>query len=454
MIEDPANEATHLRWYHVTRSIGEALLVLDTQLRVRWLNAGAESLFSVPAAKAQGMLIDTLLDLTTDTRRSGRAHLLESLLALEPDRPLSLYDLAMRRFDGALFVAEGTASRYAEPDTMETGIVLQLRDVTRIHQEFAELQLSAKVFEHSGEAIMITDTLDRILSVNAAFTAMTGYELDDVLGSSPSFLRQGLQEDAIYKDMWEVVRRDGHWKGEVHNRTKSGEVYPAWLALTAVRDKSDEIIHYISIFSDITERKARDEHIRYLAEHDYLTGLPNRVLLRDRFEQTVNLAKRDDAHPIAVVFMDLDGFKAVNDAAGHAVGDRVLKGVATRLQQNLRATDSISRHGGDEFILLLSSLASREDVFGIADKLIHAIAMPFEIDGCTYRISVSIGISFYREHAADLDQLIVCADQAMYVAKQRGKNTWVVYEGGQAAYSLNTGTALAEADGAGGRGET
>ncbi|MBZ0071136.1 MAG: diguanylate cyclase [Gammaproteobacteria bacterium] len=447
MTEDPAREVEHSRWYHLAHAAGEALLVLDTQLRIRWLNASAEGLFSVTADTARGMLFDTLLDSTTDTRRSGRVHLLENLLALEPGRPSKLYDLAMRRFDGALFVAEGAASRYEVPGGSETGIVMQLRDVTRQHQESAELQLSAKVFEHSGEAIMITDTLDRILSVNAAFTAMTGYDLDEVLGSSPAFLRQGLQEDAIYKCMWDAVCRDGHWKGEVHNRTKNGEVYPAWLALTAVRDKSGEIIHYISIFSDITERKARDEHIRFLAEHDYLTGLPNRVLLRDRFEQTVNLAKRDDPHPIAVFFMDLDGFKSINDTAGHAVGDQVLKEVAKRLQRSLRATDSIARHGGDEFILLLSNLYSREVVFGIADKLIRAIAQPFEVDGNAYRISVSVGISFYREHGEDLDQLIACADHAMYLAKQKGKNTWVVHSNGPAAHSPVAGMVLADVDG-------
>lgn len=431
MSEGSTSEVNHPRWFHVVQAAGEALLVLDRQLRIRWLNAHAEELFAVGTGDTRGMLFDALLDMTTDSRRSNRTRFLEKLVSLEPGRSSKLYDLPMRRMDGALFVAEGTASGYAVQKTAESGIVLQLRDVTLQHQEFADLQLSAKVFEHSGEAIMITDTLDRILAVNSAFSAMMGYEFDEVIGSHPYFLRQGLQEEAIYEGMWEAVRRDEHWKGEVHNRTKSGEVCPAWLALTAVRDKSGDIIHYISIFSDITERKARDEHIRYLAEHDYLTGLPNRVLLRDRFERTVNLAKREDPHHIAVLFMDLDGFKMINDAAGHAIGDILLKDVATRLKQNLRSTDSISRHGGDEFIMLLSNLSSQQDVFGVAGKLVESIRMPFAINGDTYHISVSIGISFYGQHGADLDQLITCADQAMYVAKQRGKNTWVVYEENQ-----------------------
>lgn len=411
-------------WNHIADCLGIPLLVTDQHLRVEWLNQLARQWFG---DQIEGCLLDHLLDHSLPHRRQEHLRLISKLLALIAGERLTLSPFSLRLPALAGQLMEITASRLPSSKTSDGGFTLLLRDITQEQSHLNDLQLSAKVFEYSGEAILITDPLDRILAANEAFTRMTGYAESSILGQRPDFLRKNIKESAIYQDMWQKVKAQGHWKGEVHHRRPSGEVYPVWLAITAVRDSLDDISHYISIFSDITERKAREEHIRYLAEHDYLTRLPNRVLLQDRFTQAIARLQRDDhsAH-IALLFIDLDGFKQINDEAGHGVGDDLLQVIARRLEACMRKTDSVCRYGGDEFVLLLTSLGSEAAAEPLIAKVLEHLSEAVPIEGNNYRVGASIGVAFYPRHGDTLDTLLERADEAMYQAKQQGKNRWQI----------------------------
>ncbi len=218
-----------------------------------------------------------------------------------------------------------------------------------------ELKLAAGVFKDSSEAIMITDRDTRILRVNPAFTRITGYSAKEVIGKTPRLLKSGQHDKEFYRALWEALLGDGVWQGEVWNRRSDGGVFPVWQTITAVRERSGEIVQYISIFSDITEKKISEQRIFHLAHYDVLTGLPNRASFHDQFEHTLLHAQRHDEQ-IALLFLDLDHFKLINDASGHPAGDELLKQVATRLQGLIRAEDTVARLGGDEFTVLLPEI--------------------------------------------------------------------------------------------------
>lgn len=392
--------------------LGLAVLVLDSAWTLRWANARARQYFPLDEAATLANLVSARDEHDSLVRK----------LALNAHQDIN--QLHMHGRDGQVLIMAGTATTFHDEASRQSGVMLVLRDVAEALAEEASLRLSAKVFEYSGEAIMITDPGDRILAVNAAFTALTGYEFEEVKGRTPEFLGAGQEAEGFYEAMWAAVHRDGHWKGEVWNRKKNGEVYPEWLAITAVRNRDGDIDHYITIFSDITERKAEEEHIRHQAQHDFLTGLPNRVLLQDRFEQAVALSKRGRPHPIALMFIDLDGFKAINDDIGHGVGDKLLQEVARRLSGCVRETDTVCRHGGDEFIVLLPDIGSGDFIPTVADKILAALRQEYGVDNHRLRVSASIGISLYPRDGEDLKTLMRQADLAMYESKRGGKNAW------------------------------
>lgn len=286
-----------------------------------------------------------------------------------------------------------------------------------------QLRLSAQVFAESGEAIAVTDVRGAFVSVNRAFTEVTGYSFDDVRGQNPRILQSGRHDSAFYAAMWKKLAETGGWQGEVWNRRKSGEIYPEWLNITAVRDPGGEIKHYVAIFSDITERKAAHARIEYLAHHDPLTGLPNRSLLRERLEQEISRARRTEAH-IGVLFLDLDRFKTINDSLGHAVGDRLLREVANRLRASLRDSDIVCRQGGDEFIVVLPDLKSGTDAAHAARQLIDALQQPVDVGSQVIHTSTSIGIAVFPEDGHTTSALLKAADMAMYHAKESQRGTF------------------------------
>ena len=296
-------------------------------------------------------------------------------------------------------------------------------DITERKQAEAQLRLWAMVFEGSGESIFITDANRKIVSANRAFYETTGYTAEEVIGKDPAILSSHQHDRAFYQNMWAAIRDVGHWQGEIWDRRKDGEVFPEWLAITAARDPEGHITHYIAIFSDISERKAAEERIRFLAQHDFLTGLPNRMLLQDRLSQELAHARRSGRR-IAVLFVDLDRFKNVNDSLGHQFGDRLLKQVAERLTTCVRIDDTVSRQGGDEFILALTDIRGPDDAAHVAQKVLDQVSKAYQLDDIEVHITPSVGISLYPEDGQDIDTLVRNADAAMYHAKDQGRNNF------------------------------
>jgi diguanylate cyclase (GGDEF)-like protein/PAS domain S-box-containing protein len=281
------------------------------------------------------------------------------------------------------------------------------------------LRLAATAFESTLDGIIVTNADHIIEVVNPAFTQITGYQAQEAIGKTPSILSSGRHAASFYTEMHETLARAGLWQGEICNRRKNGEIYVEWLTINAVKDSGGQVTNYVAVFSDFTSRKAAEEQMRFLAQHDALTRLPNRALLKDRLVRAIAHARRN-GKKLAVFFLDLDDFKKVNDTLGHAAGDHMLKVLAQRLTGCVRAEDTVARIGGDEFILVLEDIASEEAVPAVARKVLDALSQPMVFEGQEMRIATSIGISLYPEDGDDPELLIRNADLAMYQAKENG----------------------------------
>jgi diguanylate cyclase (GGDEF)-like protein/PAS domain S-box-containing protein len=288
-----------------------------------------------------------------------------------------------------------------------------------------QLQLAYKVFEHCAEGILITDVNKEICWINPSFTEITGYTEECVLGKKPQLLSSGRQDKCFYLAMWAEITEKSCWKGEIWNKRKNGEVYPQWLSINVLLDKHGNITNYVGIFSDISERKAAEDQIRHLANHDPLTGLPNRNLLRDRMAVSLAHAGRKQ-HKIALLLFDLDNFKHVNDTFGHQTGDTLLLEVANRLKEAIRSCDTICRLGGDEFVIVLDEILDVTDAIRAAEVILEIISPNLAINGQVMGVSPSIGIVLYPHGGADLVTLLKNADAAMYAAKRAGGNRYHV----------------------------
>ncbi len=286
-----------------------------------------------------------------------------------------------------------------------------------------QTNLHAKVFSHTSDAVVILNNQDQIVSVNPAFSAITGYAAAEVLGHKPRFYSAGNRNHAFYADMWRSIRQTGAWSGEVWNRRKSGELFLEQLAVQTVLDADGQVVNRIGIFADITESRAAQEALAHQAQHDFLTKLPNRLLFTDRFSQQLASARRNQ-FKFAVMYLDLDNFKTVNDTLGHAVGDQLLMAMAQRLTDLVREIDTVCRLGGDEFVVLMSEVQHRGDVIALADKLLDTLAQPYHLGQHTLRVTASLGLAVYPHHGTNMDALLSAADQALYQAKKDGKNLW------------------------------
>jgi diguanylate cyclase (GGDEF)-like protein/PAS domain S-box-containing protein len=300
------------------------------------------------------------------------------------------------------------------------------RDSTVRVQAEEKLKLSARVFRNTHEGIAITDASMNIIDVNPAFIEITGYSLKEVIGQNPRILSSGQQSSEFYEDMLLHITEQDHWQGEVWNRKKSGEIYAELLSISVLKNKNDNVINYVSISTDITGRKKHQEQLSFMAHYDELTGLPNRTLFADRFHQAIAHSNRTE-HLLAVCFLDLDNFKPVNDNYGHEMGDKLLNEVAERIAENTRQEDTVSRQGGDEFTLLLNDIESFTECAQTLQRINDALALPFFIDGYTHKITASIGVTLYPDDDGDIDTLLRHADQAMYKAKQEGKNRFHLF---------------------------
>ncbi len=284
-----------------------------------------------------------------------------------------------------------------------------------------ELRQYANAFDSSGEAMLITNRFNRIVNVNAAFTAQTGYSLEDVMGKDPKFFGSGRTPRAVYDEMWHSLRAVGYWNGELWDRKKNGELYPKWASISAIPDAEQAVMFYIASYADISERKANEARIDYLAHHDPLTGLINRYNLENRLDQALLSAHRD-ALGVAVMFIDMDRFKTINDTLGHHIGDLLLIEVARRLRETVRESDIVARLGGDEFIVVLTRIGDEMDAAPLGDKILRALGQPYVFDGKELHSSPSIGIAIYPSDGDDGPTLMKNADTAMYHAKELGRN--------------------------------
>ena len=285
----------------------------------------------------------------------------------------------------------------------------------------AHLQLAASVFQHAREGIMIVDANGTIIEVNDTFTHITGYSRTDILGQNPRILQSGRQDSDFYAQMWAALSERGHWSGEVWNRRKNGEIYAETLTISAVRDATGIAKNYVALFTDITDTKEQQRKLEHFAHFDALTGLPNRVLLADRLKQAMLHSQRRNL-ALAVVYLDLDGFKAVNDLHSHSVGDALLVALAQRMKDALRDGDTLARIGGDEFVAILVDLEQPQDCEAVLERLLQAAADPLMVDGHVLKVSASIGVTQFPQDAVDAEQLMRHADHAMYIAKLGGKN--------------------------------
>lgn len=343
-----------------------------------------------------------------------------------------VFETRFRRSDGRFVEVEINAvSVEIEGRTM---LYSSVRDITQRRESEEALRLAATVFNTVDEAVMVICLKGLIVTVNPAFSVITGYTSDEVIGKSPRILTAGaptptllMEHPDFFEELWESLTAAGKWQGEVGNRRKDGEYYIVWLSINRVYDSQNRPIHYVAVFSDISARKATEEQMSYLAHYDALTELPNRTLFTDRLQQALTQAKRDKAH-LALVYLDLDNFKPVNDTFGHHIGDLLLKEVAKRLQECKRESDTVSRIGGDEFIMLLPTIETELDAIVVADKILHALSQRFELDGHSLQLSTSIGIATYPEHGSDEKLLIKHADIAMYHAKKSGRNNVKLYQ--------------------------
>lgn len=302
-----------------------------------------------------------------------------------------------------------------------------IHDITARIETEKKLKLDAAVFEHSLEGIIITNSNREIITVNRAFTEITGYNQEEVLGKNPSFLSAKKHKPEFFEKLWDDIKTNGHWKGEIWNKRKDGNVFPELLSINTVTDDDGQPEHYVGVFSDITQLKKSEEELENLAHHDSLTGLPNRFSLRATLDHSIRHARRNHER-IAVLFLDLDKFKVVNDSLGHAAGDELLKAVSARLNGRLRDQDTLGRLGGDEFVIILENLKSERDIIRIAKEVIELLSMPFSLSvGQEAYIGTSIGIAQFPDNANSGENLIAYADVAMYQAKQNGRNTYSFY---------------------------
>jgi len=282
-------------------------------------------------------------------------------------------------------------------------------------------QLAASVFDNAHEGIMITDPKGRIVEVNSTFSELTGYSRDEAIGNTPDLLKSGHHDPAFYIEMWRKIGEDGYWRGEIWNRKKSGQIFVELLTISSVRNRNDEIANFVAIFSDITIIKQHQQRLEHLAHYDALTQLPNRMLLSDRMQLAMAQAERS-GKMLAICYLDLDNFKPINDQFGHSAGDFLLIEVAQRLKACVRAGDTVSRLGGDEFVLLVSNLDDLHECDHTVGRIIGALSQPFRVSEHSVTISASIGVTLYPHDGADADTLLRHADQAMYAAKQGGRN--------------------------------
>lgn len=408
----------------ILTSLDEGIVMLDAEGAILVSNDAAARVYGLaPDAFQAGRPFDGSLKFLGEDGRVRAPESLPPARALQSARA-QRETLAYPHPDGQMrWLWTKSEPLCREEDGRVYAVVTTVSDITNQRQTEDELRLAATVFDNSVEAILVADSRQCILRVNRAFTEVTGYAAAEVIGQSAEILVASRRDSSFYQSIMRAIELNGYWQGEFSNTRKNGTIYPEWLSMSAVHDESGAISHYVAVFSDVTERRANEARIAYLAHHDPLTGLPNRTLLQDRLHQALVRANRERSM-VGVLFLDLDRFKTINDSLGHPAGDRLLLAVAERIRTCVRESDTVCRQGGDEFIVVLQDLADAEAPARVADKILSRLSEPFDIDGHRIGTSFSIGISVFPTDGRDVDTLMRNADTAMYHAKEGGRDTY------------------------------
>lgn len=384
------------------------------------VNRRCEELFGYGSGEMTGQ--STMILFPNEAEYEAAGQLQYPALALEKDFS---EERQYKRSDGTLFWCL-VSGRALDPNHPNEGSIWVYADVTERRLAEEKLRLSATVLEHIADGVMVIGPERQIVAVNPAFTQITGYTEGEALGKDSSLTRSERHDDDFYAELWKELASSGFWRGEIWNKRKNGELYLEWLTVSAVRDDHGLITHYVGVFSDITKVKQSQEKLDHMAHHDPLTALPNRLLFHDRLHHALQRAARDQQQ-LAILFIDLDRFKNVNDTLGHHIGDELLKQVAIALAGKLRDGDTLARLGGDEFIVLLEDVEGEFGAGHVAEKLMSMFEEPFMVSDYELFVTGSVGISLFPNDATDLNMLVRNADVAMYQAKARGRNGYQFY---------------------------
>ena len=406
--------------------------VLDSiPVRVFWkdtesLYLGCNRLFAMDAGlESPGQIIGKS-DFDLAWREQAELYRLDDRNVIQAGQPKLNYEEPQTSPEGASLWLRTSKVPLTDLSGTVVGVMGTYEDITDRKNAEEKLRQAAVVVDNTAEAIMVTDKEANIISVNKAFSEITGYTEQEVIGKNPRILQSQKHDREFYVDMWNTLLKKGLWQGEIWDRGKNGEIYPAWTTISAVYSDNGDLTNYVSVFTDITSIKQSQEKMDFLAYHDPLTHLPNRLLLSDRLEHSLQRAEREGTQ-VAVLFIDLDNFKNINDSLGHPTGDFLLQEVAKRIKSLVRVDDTVARLGGDEFIIVMEEIGDAQDSTLLAKKLVSAFNQPFTAKNRELYLTLSIGISIYPGDGTDSETLIRNADSAMYRAKAEGRNDYQFY---------------------------
>jgi diguanylate cyclase (GGDEF)-like protein/PAS domain S-box-containing protein len=414
-------------------SANASIISTDAQGLIRSFSGGAERMLGYRAAELVGLATPAVIHDPAEV--AERALALSRELGREIAPGFEVFVAKARlggadenewtyiRRDGSRLTVSLSVTALFDGQGEISGFLGVARDITEEKAVVQRLRLAERVFEGAGEAILVTDAETRIVDVNPAYLEVTGYERAEVIGATPRLTQSGRHDPEFYRGMWEAIERTGTWSGELWDRRKDGQVFPQWLTINAIKDDAGRVTNYVGIFKDVTQQKAIEEKLERMAYYDPLTGLPNRALFRDRLEHALIIAQRNHTE-VALLFLDLDRFKYVNDTLGHDAGDQLLIDAAQRIKGVVRDSDTLARLGGDEFTLVLADVEDATRVGAVADKVIQVLQQPFQLGGSEAFIGASVGIAMYPRDGDDFVALTKNADTAMYLAKQSGRGRY------------------------------
>jgi len=421
-IANESLEQSEKRFRNIVEHMPIGMCIIDMEYRHSLVNKAYCDLVGYDKDELDAM---TPLDMThPDDVLLSRGHLQRLV-----DGEIDSYQVEKRYIckDGSIVWVHLTTSMLRDAKGAPCNFIGQIQDITGRRLAEERLRLAAAVYNYSNEAMMITDARNQIVATNPAFTALTGYGAEEALGQNPRILGSGRQDKGFYAGLWKTLSSENHWEGDVWNRKKNGEIYAEWLSITAVQDENGVTQNYVALFSDVTEEKVAAEQILEHANYDPLTRLPNRRLFYDRLNQGMKQSDRS-GESLALLFMDLDYFKEVNDSLGHQAGDELLIQVASRISAKVRSSDTVARLGGDEFTAILLNTTDADAVGRVAESIVDALSQPFTLGSKEAHISASIGISVYPNDAKDMQTLLKEADEAMYLSKCHGRNRFTCFQ--------------------------